>query len=169
MIYMIFFALRVKNVLGEHGIRYDVIDAAMAAGFEQLRFTVERASAVFASATGKGRDEFKLVTDAFNRVCNLAAKADQSSPDPALFAEEVEHNLFKAWEQTHESVARAIASDDAKEALNRLAALREPITAYFDKVMVMAEDEAVKRNRLATLSAIAGDVLKLADFSKLVW
>ncbi|WP_028561653.1 glycine--tRNA ligase subunit beta [Paenibacillus pinihumi] len=164
-----FFALRVKNVLGEHGIRYDVIDAAMAAGFEQLRFTVERASAVFASATGKGRDEFKLVTDAFNRVCNLAAKADQSSPDPALFAEEVEHNLFKAWEQTHESVARAIASDDAKEALNRLAALREPITAYFDKVMVMAEDEAVKRNRLATLSAIAGDVLKLADFSKLVW
>ncbi|MBJ6363117.1 glycine--tRNA ligase subunit beta [Paenibacillus sp. GCM10012307] len=164
-----FFALRVKNVLAEHGIRYDVIDSAMAAGYERLRFTVERASAVFASATGEGKEEFKLATDAFNRVCNLASKAEGASPDPALFVEEVEHQLYRAWEQAHEAVTKAIAADDAKEALNRLATLREPITSYFDKVMVMAEDEAVKRNRLATLAAIAGDVLKLADFSKLVW
>lgn len=164
-----FFALRVKNVLAEHGIRYDVVDAAMAAGFDRLRLTVERASAVFARATDEHKEDFKLAVDAFNRVCNLAAKADGSSPNPSLFVESVEHELYNNWQELHGSVAEALAAEDATSALERLTALKAPITAYFDKVMVMADDEAVKRNRLATLAVIAKDVHQLADFSKLVW
>ncbi|GGG10581.1 glycine--tRNA ligase subunit beta [Paenibacillus abyssi] len=164
-----FFALRVKNVLGDHGIRYDVIDAVMASGYDHLRLTVERASAVFASVSGEGKEAFKLVTDAFNRVSNLAAKASTDKVDPSLFAEPEEQQLFDRWEATSPLVQQALSEGDAAEALTRLASMKDVITAYFDKVMVMAEDESVRLNRLATLARISSGIAKVADFSKIVW
>ncbi|GBF75432.1 glycine--tRNA ligase subunit beta [Paenibacillus sp. 598K] len=164
-----FFALRVKNLLSEHGIRYDVIDAVMAAGFDNLRMTVERASALFAAASGEQKDSFKLAVDAINRVGNLAAKAEQAGTDPALFAEDVERELYAHWQQARPQLAAALAAGDAAEAISRLAALREPITAYFDQVMVMAEDPAVRANRLGLLAEMAAAIRPIADFSKLVW
>ncbi|MNJ05236.1 glycyl-tRNA synthetase subunit beta [compost metagenome] len=53
--------------------------------------------------------------------------------------------------------------------LDTLSGLKDPINAFFDAVMVMAEDEAVRRNRLGLLSVIAADIRQLADFSRLVW
>ncbi|MFS0727568.1 glycine--tRNA ligase subunit beta [Paenibacillus sp. 1P07SE] len=164
-----FFALRVKNLLGEHGIRYDIIDAVMASGFDNLRMTVERASALFAAASGEEKDNFKLAVDALNRVMNLAAKAEQAAVDPALFSEAVENELYERWQHAHPQVAAALAAGDAAEAISRLAALREPITAYFDKVMVMAEDPAIRANRLGQLADMAAGIRPIANFDKIVW
>ncbi|WP_020615622.1 glycine--tRNA ligase subunit beta [Paenibacillus daejeonensis] len=164
-----FFALRVKNLLGEHGIRYDIIDAVMASGFDNLRMTVERASALFAAASGEEKESFKLAVDALNRVNNLAAKAEQTGSDSGLFAEDVERELHEHWNLARPQVAEALAAGDAAEAIGRLASLREPITAYFDKVMVMAEDPAVRANRLGQLADIASGIRPIADFSKIVW
>ncbi|MBD2844441.1 glycine--tRNA ligase subunit beta [Paenibacillus sp. IB182496] len=164
-----FFGLRVKTMLADHGIRYDVVDAVMSVGFDNLRMTVERASAVFAQASGEEREQFKLVVDAFNRVANLAAKDEGAAVDPALFVEQEERHLYTRWQSTSEQVNAALDEGDAAEALLRLASLRSAVTAYFDRVMVMAEDAAVRANRLALLAAVASDIAKLADFSKLVW
>ncbi|WP_313998585.1 glycine--tRNA ligase subunit beta [uncultured Paenibacillus sp.] len=164
-----FFALRVKNVLNEQGIRYDVIDAVMATGFDRLTLTIDRASAIVAAVTGHSLDDFKATVDAFNRTANLAAKATTREVDPGLFAEEAEIKLYEAWQSTHELVVRALAEGDAAEALARLSSLKEPINGYFDGVMVMVEDEAVRANRLAALAAVAGDVRLIGDFSKIVW
>jgi glycyl-tRNA synthetase beta chain len=164
-----FFALRVRNVLTDQGIRYDVSDAVMAAGFDRLSLTVARASALTAAVNGESRDEFKSVVDAFNRVSNLASKAAGIVVEPKLFADEAERNLYQAWQETHGTFANALEAGQAAEALLRLSGLKSSVNAYFDAVMVMADDEAVRNNRLATLSAIAGDIARIADFSKLVW
>ncbi|MGO4375659.1 glycine--tRNA ligase subunit beta, partial [Paenibacillus sp. MCAF20] len=108
-----FFALRIKNVLSEQGVRYDVVDAVMATGLDDLSLTIERAMVIQSLAAGEERSEFKLTVE--------------------------------------------------------VSSLKPAIDAYFEHVMVMAPEEAVKNNRLATLAAIAGDVSSIADFSKLVW
>ncbi|WP_042162758.1 glycine--tRNA ligase subunit beta [Paenibacillus gorillae] len=164
-----FFALRVKNVLSEQNVRYDVVDAVMASGYDDLRLTVERATLIQALASGGERTEFKLTVDAFNRVCNLASKAAIRSVNPALFAESAEGALHEAWKTAHPSVVQSLAAGDVAAALAQLSALREPITGYFDGVMVMAKEDDVRENRLATLALIADDIAGIADFAKLVW
>ncbi|MGG4143165.1 glycine--tRNA ligase subunit beta [Paenibacillus algorifonticola] len=164
-----FFALRVKNVLSEQAIRYDVVDAVMGAGFNNLLLTVERAALLNAQASGEDRAAFKLVVDAFNRVSNLAAKATTKVVDEALFAEPAESTLYKEWQAVHILFQQAVVGGEIADAAAKLAALKTPINTYFDAVMVMAEDEKVRANRLATLSLIAEDIAVVADYSKLVW
>ncbi|MBD3917969.1 glycine--tRNA ligase subunit beta [Paenibacillus sp. PR3] len=164
-----FFALRVKNVLTEQGVRYDVVDSVMAAGFDDLKLTVERAAVLAARAAGETKDEFKLVVDAWSRVNNLAAKAETSEVNETLFVEAAERSLYDAWKSVHPAYSEQLASGNVAAALESLASLKAPITGYFDSVMVMAEQEEVRRNRLATLASISADIVKLADVSKLVW
>ncbi|MWC27485.1 glycine--tRNA ligase subunit beta [Paenibacillus sp. MMS18-CY102] len=164
-----FFGLRVKNVLTEQGVRYDVVDAVMAAGFDDLKLTVERASVLIGRAASEEKNEFKTVVDAFNRVNNLAAKAESEVVDASLFAEPAEQALYDAYKAAHPVYAERFRNGDIAGALELLAGLREPITAYFDSVMVMAQQDDVRRNRLATLAVISSDIVKLADFAKLVW
>ncbi|GGG56369.1 glycine--tRNA ligase subunit beta [Paenibacillus radicis (ex Gao et al. 2016)] len=164
-----FFALRVKNVLSEQNVRYDVVDAVMASGYDDLRLTVERATLIQALAAGQERAEFKLTVDAFNRVSNLASKATTRSVNPALFAENAEGVLHEAWKTAHPAVVQSFADGDVAAALAQLSALKEPITGYFDGVMVMAKEDDVRENRLATLALIADDIAGIADFAKLVW
>ncbi|MFC4599368.1 glycine--tRNA ligase subunit beta [Cohnella hongkongensis] len=162
-----FFMLRVKNVLSEQAIRYDVVDAVLGAGAGDVRRTVRRASALHEAASDEAKAEFRPAVEAFNRVCNLAAKADSKQVDVQLFADEAEGKLFDAWQQAHSRYLNAAAEADMSEALAALSSLSEPVTAFFEAVMVMAEDEALRRNRLAILALVADDVKQFADFSKL--
>ncbi|OXM15624.1 glycine--tRNA ligase subunit beta [Paenibacillus herberti] len=165
-----FFALRLKNVLTEQGNRYDVIDAALAAGFDDMNLAVERAAILLARAAGPERELFKSVVDALTRTANLAAKAEPGvAVEASLLEADAEKRLFEASSVVGSQFRQALDSGDADAALNRLTELREPITAFFDSVMVMAEDEAVRRNRLALLAGIASNAAEYADFSKLVW
>ncbi|REK77398.1 glycine--tRNA ligase subunit beta [Paenibacillus paeoniae] len=164
-----FFALRVKNWLTEQGYRYDIVDAVMTAGIDDLVQTANRASAVAAWTTEEAKADFKLIVEQFNRVSNLASKAASVSVDPSLFAESAEGNLYDAWMGQKETFQEAISNRKVDEALQSLASLKPVIQAYFDSVMVMAQDEKVRDNRLATLRGIAGDIAAVADFSKLVW
>jgi glycyl-tRNA synthetase beta chain len=164
-----FFALRIKNVLSEQGVRYDVVDAVMATGLDDLSLTIERATVIQSLAAGEERSEFKLTVEAFNRVCNLASKATVFEVSAALFAESAESELYAKWKELHVGFDTAVKEGNITQAVQLLSSLKPAIDAYFEHVMVMAPDEAVKNNRLATLAAIAGDVSSVADFSKLVW
>ncbi|MDF2836038.1 MAG: glycyl-tRNA synthetase, beta subunit [Paenibacillus sp.] len=164
-----FFSLRVKNWLSEQGNRYDVVDAVMAIGFDDLALTASRAAAVQPLVGGTDKAEFKSVVEAFNRVGNLAAKSEGKGFDAALFTEPTEQRLYEAWTSVRPGVLTAIERHDVAGALEQLSALRPAIVDYFDSVMVMDKDENIRANRLGTLSAIASDVALVADFSKLVW
>ncbi|TJY43415.1 glycine--tRNA ligase subunit beta [Cohnella pontilimi] len=163
-----FFALRVKNVLTEQSIRYDVIDAVLGAGSADVRRTVLRAQALQAETAEERKESFRPAAEAFNRLSNLAAKAESRRVDPALFADPAEGSLYEAWQQVHGRYLTASAEKRMDAALSSLASLSGPVAGFFEAVMVMAEDEAVRNNRLAVLALIADDVRAFADFSKLV-
>lgn len=162
-----FFTLRIRNVLSEQGIRYDVADAVIGAGASDARRTLLRAKALQAVVAEGGKADFRPAVEAFNRTCNLASKADSKQVDARLFADAAETKLYEAWQTAHGGFVKASAEANLAEALASLSALSSPIAAFFEAVMVMAEDEALRRNRLALLSLIAEDVQSFADFSKL--
>ena len=135
----------------------------MAAGYNDVPDTIKRGAALMSAV----RDEaYKPVVEAFNRVCNLASKAEDAEVEDKLFEQAEEGALYASWQEAHKQYE---AAADSTDALAALSSLQEPITAYFDHVMVMAKDESVKRNRLAMLKHIAADLNRFADFSKLVW
>lgn len=164
-----FFSLRVKNVLTEQQIRYDAIDAVLSAGSDDVRRTLLRAKALQAETEEARKEAFRPAVEAFGRVCNLASKAgDNRQVVSDLFADPAERALYEAWQQAHGEFAKAMAEARMTDALDALKGLAGPINRFFDAVMVMAEDEAVRNNRLGLLATIADDVKSFADFSKWV-
>jgi glycyl-tRNA synthetase beta chain len=161
---MDFFSLRVKNVLTERQTRYDIIDAVLAVGFDSISAVVRKAAALSEYVQTA---DFKSTLESFNRVGNLAAKASVDEINPSLFQEPDERQLYNAWQSMHGQFIEQLKGADEIDALKTLSKLKAPITAFFDGVMVMAEDEQVKQNRLALLLHIAADLKQLADFSKL--
>lgn len=161
-----FFALRVKKLLSET-MRYDVVDAVISAGYDDIVSVVNRGTALM--STVETTEDFKTTVDSFNRVGNLAAKASSASVTEEVFVEAGERTLYEAWSSTAQAYREALGARDAEKALSIAAEWREPITSFFDSVMVMAEDEAIRANRLGLLASIDKDLKAFADFSKLVW
>ncbi|MFC3745461.1 glycine--tRNA ligase subunit beta [Paenibacillus sp. GCM10012306] len=161
-----FFGLRVKRLLSDN-VRYDVVDAVIAAGFDDVVNVVARSKALMDSVTGQ--EDFKITVDSLTRVSNLAAKATEVTIDPALLVEAAEVKLYETWQALHTPYRDALASKQAEEALSILSGLKDAVTGFFDSVMVMAEDEKVRANRLALLAGIDADSKIFADFGKLVW
>jgi glycyl-tRNA synthetase beta chain len=87
--------------------------------------------------------------------------------DPALFADAEEGALQAAIDAADGDVERAVAGEDYAGAMRALAGLRAPVDAFFEKVLVNAEDEAVRANRLALLSRIRSATRRVADVSKI--
>lgn len=163
---MEFFGLRVKHILSEFA-RYDVVDAVMTSGYADVSATVRRCRALADAVQEQA--EMKNICESFTRVMNLAQKSQGDEIDAQLFQEDEEHQLYQVWQEVHDNFTRLLGSGEERAALDELTRLTAPITAYFDAVMVMAEDERIRSNRLALLHAIAADLSSFADFHKLVW
>ncbi|MNW50843.1 glycyl-tRNA synthetase subunit beta [compost metagenome] len=86
-----------------------------------------------------------------------------------MLSEPAEQTLYEAWRSVSEKYRETLASRDAAGALELIGGLKEAITVFFEAVMVMAEDDAIRTNRLALLAAIDEDLKLFADFGKLVW
>ncbi|MGP9568633.1 glycine--tRNA ligase subunit beta [Halomonas sp. AOP5-B2-8] len=116
------------------------------------------------------RDEASALASANKRVSNILAKqtnTDITQVDSALLAEDAEKKLFEVVTANQAQVAPLFALGDYQKALDILATLREPVDAFFDQVMVMADDPAIQRNRLALLASLQGLFLEVADISLL--
>lgn len=160
-----FFRLRIKNVLSDEGIRYDVIDSVMAAGTDDIYDAVLRARAV---ANINGTEELRGAVQAFTRVGNLARNAVTDNINPELFSADAERALYQAYQNAEQKVYEFLAKKDYASVLSSVSELTKPIDTFFEVVMVMDKDEAVKNNRLALLRAIIDIPLKVADLSKIV-
>lgn len=160
-----FFGLRVKKLLSED-LRYDVVDAVIASGFNHIGSVVARGHDLMKVV--QSTPDFKLTIESFGRVSNLAAKSSGVAVQPALFVEPAERELYASWQAATTEYHTLLTANRTAKALALLSSLRPAITAFFDQVMVMAEDEAVRENRLALLAAVDQDIRSYADFSKLV-
>lgn len=104
------------------------------------------------------------------RVSNLLSKADNlgnADVDPGLFADAKEFSLNSAIAKAENAVKPLIAERNYAEALARLATLREPVDAFFEAVMINAEDAGVRKNRYAMLTRLRGLFINIADISVL--
>lgn len=163
---MEFFGLRVRKTLSD-SLRYDVVDAVMTAGFDDVVSVVARGAALMAAVNEQ--EDFKSTVESFGRVSNLAAKASAAKVRSDLLDDPAEQGLYDTWRKVTEEYRKSLDGRNAAEALQHLGGLKNAITVFFDAVMVMAEDEEIRTNRLALLAAIDRDLKAFADFSKLVW
>lgn len=160
-----FMKLRLKNVLADAGIRYDVVDAVFV--------TVDDIYGVFLRAQAVNeavKQDMEKNIQAFVRTGNIARKAEdvQAAVEADLLAEQVEKDLCKAYEAAAAKVEKEIAAQDYAGAIATLSQLAAPIDAFFDGVMVMDKDEKIKNNRLGLLKLVDNLVCQVADFSKIV-
>ncbi|OEF99734.1 glycine--tRNA ligase subunit beta [Vulcanibacillus modesticaldus] len=158
-----FFTLRLKNLMQEKGIRYDVIEAVLETDKNDVKRLVDKALSI---STEIDDPTFKNVVDSLTRVMNIATKAEKSDTDPSQYVEDEEMNLYKAFEKLQQNTVNVV---DAMEILQQLKALKEPIDAYFNKVMVMVDDDKLRSNRLGLLLSISNYIRQYADFNKLVF
>lgn len=114
--------------------------------------------------------EAEALAAANKRVSNLLGKAEGAIADqvePKYFDNANEFSLYSAIQQADQAVQPMAAARQYSEALARLAALRDPVDAFFEAVMVNAEDAKVRANRYALLSRLRGLFLGVADISLL--
>lgn len=160
-----FMRLRLKNVLAEAGIRYDIADAVLG-DIDDVRRVMLAAEAVRAQLAAP---DMAAAVQAFVRVANLAAKAEgEACIDAALFETEEEKELMKAYTSAKSAAESLIGAHDYVGIIDDFKDLAEPINAFFDAVMVMADDAAVRQNRLSLLKSIDCLLREVADFSKIV-
>lgn len=123
---------------------------------------------VKAVADFNNKPEAESLAAANKRVANILAKAEgdvSSDIQVGLLEESAEKTLVETIQSS--SIQEALQSNDYNVILNALANLKEPIDTFFDEVMVMADDEAIKNNRLAILQTLREAFLKVADISLL--
>ena len=158
---------RMTNLLVDDGYSKDTIAAVLSVAADIIPDTWRRAGAL---EKLKAKADFESLAVAFKRVVNIIKKAGEiktHEPDPKLFEHESEAALLAALEQVKSRVEDDLANGLYEQALVKIAALRDPVDAFFEGVMVMADDVSVRDNRLALLNQIAILFGKFADFSKL--
>ncbi len=147
----------------EQGMPVEVFEAARASGVGSPLRLLELARALDEFRADK---LFENLHTAYFRCSKIAAKAGGDIPgevDPSLFEHEAEGALLKQLEALEPRLEEAVERRDYAGALESASALREPVDRFFDDVLVMAEDERVRANRLALVSRVAALLLRLGN------
>ena len=167
-----FFVERLRYYLREvRGYRHDEVQAVLSASSEQPLEVAARAEAI---AKVRPTENFEPLAAGFKRISNIlrqAGGADQFAArdvDETLLEEGVEKVLFGEFEKLSPSVAALKDEGRYEEALARIASLRPVVDKFFDDVMVMADDERVRDNRLAFLARLRTEFSTIADFNEIV-
>ena len=162
-----FFKERLKNQLKGEGYPFDAIDAVVSSGWYDMVDGVRRIKGL---KSFKRNDECSSLVVAFKRVSNILKDFDagERGPDESLFTEEAEGALYRCASDMAPEIEGYRQNEDYKKVFEVLAGLKSPVDDFFDKVMVMVDDEGVKENRLLLLSSVRGLYHKVADLSKLV-
>ena len=169
-----FFRERLEFYLKEaHETRYayDVVNAVLAVDSDDVVDAVARAEAV---SKVRGSADFESISISFKRIKNILRQASEKAKviairlDPSGLREEAEKELAALIPQTVETVEKLRAARDYEGALLAIAKLRPAIDKFFDKVMVMVDDDHLRANRLALLQTVVKEFSTIADFSEIV-
>lgn len=160
-----FFITRTKVMARDEGSAPDAIDAVLAAGVREPLELVNRVHAL-EHARREAPETFADLAVAYARANNLRAADLGTAYDEALLGD-VERALADAVVAAEGRVAAALDADDYPTALDELASLRKPVDAFFEDVMVMDEDVALRENRLRILNRFVDVFSRVADFGML--
>jgi glycyl-tRNA synthetase beta chain len=157
---------RLRGYLKERGFSFDEVEAVVSQRPDRIDQVLPRVEAVQAF---RALPEAEALAAANKRVINILRKAEGTpgAINPALLVEEAEKTLYAALTEARPQADAAFAKGDYAGSLKRLAGLRGAVDQFFDKVMVNAEDAAVRANRLALLADLGRLFNQVADISKL--
>jgi glycyl-tRNA synthetase beta chain len=167
-----FFRERLEFYLKDaRGYAYDVVSAVLAVDADDVVDAGARAEAL---SKVRGSADFESISIAFKRMKNILRQASEKTKviafrvDRSGLQEESEKELANLIPQTVATVEKLRAGRDYQQALLEIAKLRPVIDKFFDKVMVMVEDENLRANRLALLQSVVKEFSTIADFSEIV-
>ncbi|MFS0861594.1 glycine--tRNA ligase subunit beta [Fredinandcohnia sp. 179-A 10B2 NHS] len=160
-----FFKLRIKHELNTRNIRYDIIDAVLGTTIGNIGSIVKKAEVL---ENSKNNQDFKEVIESLGRVINISKKGEKVDIDPTLFVSDEEKYLYDRFTEVNPKVMQNLSDNNVEEAFRLLASLREAIDNYFENTMVMAEDEAIRRNRLAQMVQLADTIYLIGDMNSII-
>jgi len=153
------------------GFKYDVVNAVLAAGADDVVDALVRAEAL---TQVRPSEDFESISASFKRIKNILRQASENqkqvaaSIDSNLLREPAERELAAAIPQISKKVESLRGERRYQQALLEISRLRPAVDTFFDKVMVMVEDEPLRANRLALLQTLLKEFSTIADFSAIV-
>jgi glycyl-tRNA synthetase beta chain len=169
-----FFVTRIKTIFFDMGFSYDEIDASLSGLLDDVYDTYRKVAALHAL---RGDADFNDLLVSFRRMSNIvmdrkASGAESRSPrariDESLLKEEQEKTLFGHFEKVRGTILSHIDARNYTEVYRILSTFKPHVDSFFDHVLVMEEDETLRRNRLSLLTVIIDTFSGIIDFSKIV-
>lgn len=158
---------RLRFLFQEEGIDYDILEAVLNTPLDNVTALAGRVRFL---QENRGSEELKEAAQAYTRVANLARKASPGiTPLEGYLVEEGEKQLYASLIRGRGEICLAFEDGNLAKVLQTLADLKRPVDAFFEQILVMAEDEKVRSNRLALLKEMCDLYRQMADFSKIVF
>ncbi len=146
------------------GAHQEAIEAVTSVGFNDVNDTLKKIAALTAI---RDKDDFAVLAASFKRIRNIIKDNKATVVSEELLTEEAEKKLAALFEDLSSEVEPMLERYNYNDALAAMLTLKGPVDQFFNEVMVMAEDDAVRSNRLNLLTAISTLFLKVGDISKM--
>ena len=155
---------RFNNDCIARGLDGLAVEAVTSVDFVDVNDSLKRIEAL---AGMKQDASFEVLSASFKRVRNIVKDNSDISVDTSLFAEDEESLLWTVYQQVEERTRAGLQEKNYRAVLETMLQFKDPVDRYFDEVMVMAEDETLRKNRLNMMTAIGKLILEVGDISKM--
>jgi glycyl-tRNA synthetase beta chain len=160
-----FFKDRLSHLYEKQDYRYDLVKAALGAGFDNIYYSYLRLKALDGI---KDSPEFNSLIIVVKRVNNILRGQPKRRMNSDLFNEKKEIELYTDYSTLKEKIMPLISTGDFIKAQNYILEIRSTVDSFFDHVLVMADDPMTRKNRLALLRAVSRLFSQVADYSQVV-
>lgn len=157
-----FIRTRFVNLHVSLGYPLDVVESVVRAGFDDV---VDARARVDALTNWKRQMDVDSIIIGFKRAANILKDTEETEVSKKLLKEKAEKDLFNEAARVEKQVAKLVSNGDYTKVLEIMSELKAPIDEFFDHVMVMVDDDALRNNRLGLLRKVASMFSSVADFS----
>jgi len=155
---------RFINDCVRRGIEQSAVDAVVSVRFNNMIDCLKRIEAFIQT---RDDQSFDLLAGSFKRIRNIIKDNVDVTVNPELFADEAERELDRILGELKESGQKHLAAGNYRDFLIEMMRLKDPVDRFFDDVMVMADDQKVRTNRLNLLTGINSLILQVGDISRM--
>ncbi|MCL7487632.1 MAG: glycine--tRNA ligase subunit beta [Desulfobulbaceae bacterium] len=159
-----FLRLRFENDVVASGVRSEIVAAATAVGFDDA---VDCRARIEALKNISSLEQFGVLAGSYKRIRNIIKENSHTAMDVKLFREEAEKRLHSTLVEVRTRTEPLLENGCYDEALEIMLEMKEPVDRFFDEVMVMTDDPAVRHNRLNLLTSLGEMVLRVGDISRM--
>jgi len=155
---------RFNNDCIANGIDSRAVEAVTSVIFADANDCLKRIEAFSAM---KKDASFEVLSASFKRVRNIVKDNDDTTVDETIFEEDAEQELWAAYRDLEKNTRSGLEQKDYAGILKNMLGLKDPVDRFFDEVMVMADDEKLRKNRLNMMTAIGNLILEVGDISRM--